>query len=58
LVDTLVRREARQFELLIPVGTSFGVHAAPTVVMVLAVFILGLEVTGLYHPDPPNPQYG
>jgi hypothetical protein len=40
------------------VGTSFGVHATLTVVMVLAVLILGLEETGLYHPDPPNPQYG
>jgi hypothetical protein len=59
LIDTLVRREARQFEPLIPVGTSFGVHAALTVVMVLAVLILGLEEPGLYHPDPPNPpQYG
>lgn len=26
--------------------------------MVLAVLILGLEETGLYHPDPPNPDYG
>jgi hypothetical protein len=58
LNDTLVRREARQFEPLIPAGTSFGVHAALTVVMVLAVLILGLEVTGLYYPDPPNPDYG
>jgi hypothetical protein len=58
LIDTVVRREARQFEPLIPVGTSFGVHAALTEVMVLAVFILGLEVTGLYHPDRPNPDYG
>jgi hypothetical protein len=54
LIDTLVRREARQFEPIIPVGTSFGVHAALTVVMVLAVLILGLEEPGLYHPDPPN----
>jgi hypothetical protein len=58
LIDTLVRREARQFEPIIPVGTSFGVHTALTVVMALAVLILGLEVIGLYHPDPPNPQYG
>jgi hypothetical protein len=58
LIDTLVRREARQFEPIIPVGTSFGVHTALTVVMALAVLILGLEVTGLYHPDPLNPQYG
>jgi hypothetical protein len=36
-------------------GTSFG---ALTVVMALAVLILGLEVIGLYHPDPPNPQFG
>jgi hypothetical protein len=40
------------------VGTSFGVHAALTVVMALAVLILGMEVIGLYRPDPPNPQYG
>ena len=39
-------------------GTSFGVHAALTVVMALAVLILGIEVIGLYRPDPPNPQYG
>jgi hypothetical protein len=58
LIDTLVRREARQFEPLIPAGTSFGVHAALTVVMVLAVLILGLEETGLYRPDRPNPDYG
>jgi hypothetical protein len=58
LIDTLVRREARQFEPITPVGTSFGVHAALTVVMALAVLILGLEVTELYRPDPPNPQYG
>jgi hypothetical protein len=58
LIDTLVRREARQLEPIVPVGTSFGVHAALTVVMVLAVLILGLEETGLYHPDRPNPQYG
>jgi hypothetical protein len=58
LIDTLVRREARQFEPIIPVGTSFGVHTALTVVMALAVLILGLEVIGLYHPDPPNPQFG
>ena len=58
LIDTLVRREARQFEPIVPVGTSFGVHAALTVVMALAVLILGLEVIGLYHPGPPNPQYG
>jgi hypothetical protein len=58
LIDTLVRREARQFEPIIPVGTSFGVHTALTVVMALAVLILGLEAIGLYHPDPPNPQYG
>ena len=42
----------------LPVGTSFGVHAALTVVMALAVLILGLEVIGLYRPDPPTPQYG
>jgi hypothetical protein len=35
LIDTLVRREARHFEPIIPVGTSFGVRAALTVVMVL-----------------------
>jgi hypothetical protein len=58
LIDTLVRREARQFEPIMQVGTSFGVHVALTVVMALAVLILGLEVTKLYRPDPPNPQYG
>jgi hypothetical protein len=46
LIDTLVRREARQFEPIIPV------------VMVLAVLILGMEVIGLYRPEPPTPQYG
>ena len=58
LIDTLVRREARQFEPIIPAGTSFGVHSALTVVMALAVLILRIEVIGLYHPDPPNPEYG
>jgi hypothetical protein len=58
LIDTLVRREARQFESIIPVGTSFGVHVALTVVMALAVLMLGLEVIGLDYPDPPNPQFG
>jgi hypothetical protein len=58
LVDTLVRREARQFEPILPAGMSFGVHSALAVVMALALLLLGVEAIGLYHPDPPSTEYG
>jgi hypothetical protein len=58
LAGALMRREARQFEPIIPTGTSFGVHVALTVVMALAVLLLGAEATGLYHPDPADREYG
>jgi hypothetical protein len=58
LAGVLMRREARQFEPIIPAGTSFGVHSALTVVMALALLLLGVEAVGLYHPDPPDTDYG
>jgi hypothetical protein len=57
-IDTLVRREAGQYEPIIPVGTSFGVHTALTVMMAVAVLILGLEAVGLYHPAPDPAAHG
>jgi hypothetical protein len=57
LVDTLVQREARQFEPIIPAGASFGACLAFVVMTALATALLGLEAAGLYHPDPRPPQY-
>jgi hypothetical protein len=53
-----MRREARQFKPILPGGMSFGVHSALTGVMALAVLLLGVEAIGLYHPDPPDTDYG
>jgi hypothetical protein len=52
LAGALMRREARQFEPIVPAGVSLGVHAAVTGILALAVTFSVLEVTGLHHAEP------
>ena len=58
LTGILARRQRRRFQPIVPGGASFGVHSALTVVMALAVLLLGVEALGLYHPEPLDSDYG
>jgi hypothetical protein len=51
-VDTLVRRQRRQFEPFTRAGVSFGVNVGFTVVTLLGILVATLELTGTWHPDP------
>jgi hypothetical protein len=56
LVDTLIRRQRRRFEPIAKAGWASGANSVAAVVMMLAVVFAGLEVTGLWRPDPePRP---
>jgi hypothetical protein len=55
LVDTLIRRQRRRFEPITRAGWSFGANTAGVVVAVLGVMVAGLELAGLWHPNP-EPQ--
>jgi hypothetical protein len=52
LVDTLIRRQRRQFEPITRSGWSLGANTTAAVIAVLGMIYSGSLLTGLYHPDP------
>jgi pimeloyl-ACP methyl ester carboxylesterase len=56
LVDTLVQRQCRQFQLVTTIGGSFGVTVTLAGLALLPVIFAGLELIGVLDTEPQTRQ--